>query len=261
MKTNYLLPFLICLPFFCLSQQADSLPKKKFILASLSFELGGMKDRYAAIDLETMNDLTQDPSEIERDLTGHTVTYDRDVEGSRVGASVALIPLNKSDNEYSKSQEIRLGLIYMVRGTHLSYVLQTETGAYKSVAYSTRFKELSLQGSYIWKYNPSFAKRFTLHGGIGLGVGSTFSDKTSVAEHFSSGQTNEIPNSEFNVYKGKSSLFARAFIPVGIDFALAERFDVGVETNIGLGQQRVYNGASYAIQTSGALYLKVSYFF
>ncbi|NVK66651.1 MAG: hypothetical protein HWE22_18810 [Flavobacteriales bacterium] len=261
MKTNYLLPFIFCFPFLGFTQQADSLPKKKFILASVSFELGRMKDRYPSINLETMNDWTQNPSEIERDLTGHSVTHDRDVEGSRVGASVAFIPFNQSKKDYSESQEIRVGLIYMVRGTHLSYVLQTETGAYKSVAYSTRFKEFSLQGAYVWKYSPSFAKRFTFHGGIGLGIGSTFKDQTSVAEHFSSGQTNEIPKSEFNVYKGKSSLFGRAFIPAGIDFALAERFDVGIEANIGMGKQQVYDGSSYTIQTSGALYVKVSYFF
>lgn len=252
---------LVCLSPFISAAQTDSLPKKRFILASLSFELGGMKDRYPVINLESMYDWTHNPSDLDRDLTGHSITHDRDVEGSRVGASLAFIPFNSKENDYSSKQELRIGLIYMVRGTHLSYFLQSESGAYKSVAYSTRFKEFSLQGSYVWKYTPTFAKRFTLHGGIRLGLGSTFSDKTSVAEHFSSGQTNEIPNSLFNVYTGKSSLFARAFVPVGIDFAMAERFDVGIESNIGVGMQQVYGGENYVIPTSGAVYVKVSYFF
>ena len=260
MSKYYLLLLILLTPLLSLSQN-DTSKVKSVILASLSFELGGTIDRYPAINLETMYNLTKTPSQLDRNLIGHDMTYDRDVEGSRVGAAVSLIPYDKKENKYSTKREIRVGFSYSVRGTHLSYFLMTQSGAFKSVAYSTRFKELRLSGAYIWKYSPKFAERFTLHGGIGLSVGSTFNDQTSVAEHFSSGQTNEIPNSIFNVYNGKSSLFSRAFIPVGIDFALFEQFDIGVESSFGVAHQKVVDGDSYFIPTNGSLYLRVSYYF
>ena len=196
MKKYYLLFVLFSTTVFGFAQE-DTAVKKKFILASLSFEMGPMLDRYSNVDLDMMYDLTTNPTDIERNLTGHSILYDRNVEGSRLGASVSLIPLNKEENDYSTRSEIRLGLFYMVRGTYLSYSLQDTSGAYKAVGYSTRFKEFSAQGAYIWKYNPKFAQRFTLQAGLGLGLGSTFSDKTSVAEIISSGLPNEIPNSFF----------------------------------------------------------------
>lgn len=248
------------LPFLVMSQ-SDTTKKSKFILASVSFEMGPMLDRYSTVDLDMMYDLTSNPSEIERDLTGHDVLYDRDVEGSKIGASIALIPLNKKDNDYSTVGEIRVGLFYKVRGTHLSYSFTNASGAYKAVSYSTRFKELSVHGSYVWKYNPKFAKRFTLHAGLGLGLGSTFNDKTSVAEIISSGLPSEVPNSIFNQYKGRSSLFLRPFVPIGIDFAISDRFDIGIQSYFGVGLQQVYGGENYFIPISGSVGLKASYFF
>ena len=260
MNKNIVLFLIIVIPGIVFSQ-SDTTKKKKFILASVSFEMGRMIDRYQQVDLAMMYDLTEMPSNLDRDLTGMGVTHDRDVEGSRVGASVALIPFSKKENDYSTKSEIRVGLFYSVRGTNLSYFLTNESGAFKSAEYSARFKELGLHGAYVWKYSPKFAKRFTLHGGLGLGLGSTVLDKTSVAEHFSSGLPNEVPNSIFNVYKGNSSLFARGFIPLGIDFALAERFDIGLESTFGVGMQQVYGGESYLIPLSGSLSIKLSYFF
>ena len=241
--------------------QEDTTAKKKFILASVSYEMGPMLDRYSSVDLDMMYDLTSNPSAIERDLLGHDPLYDTNVEGSRLGASISLIPLNKKDNDYSTVGEIRLGLFYMVRGTHLSYSLSAASGAYKAVGYSTRFKELSLQGAYVWKYNPKFAERFTLHAGVGLGLGSTLADRTSVAEIISSGLPAEVPNSIFNEYKGNTSLFIRAYAPIGIDFAISERFDVGIQSYFGVVSQQVLGGENYFIPISGSVGVKLSYFF
>jgi hypothetical protein len=241
--------------------QIDTTKKSKFILASVSFEMGPMLDRYSNVDLDMMYNLTSNPYDIERNLVGHEATYDRDVEGSKLGASISLIPLNKKENDYSTVGEIRLGFFYKVRGTHLSYFLSNSSGAYKAVDYSTRFKEFSLHGAYVWKYNPKFAQRFTLHAGLGLGLGSTFADKTSVAEIISSGLPSEIPNSFFEEYKGNSSLFVRAFTPIGVDFALSDRFDVGIQSNFGIAIQQVYGGENYIIPISGSVAVKLSYFF
>ncbi len=260
MTKNFLLLLILAIPVLAYSQ-SDTAKKSKFILASVSFELGRTVDRYPKVDLDMMYDLTKNSYKLDRDLVGFDATYDRDVEGSRIGASIALIPFNKNENDYSTRSEIRLGLFYSERGTHLSYLLSASNGAFKSVSYSTKFKEISLNGAYVWKYSPKFAKRFTLHAGLGLGFGSTFRDKTSVSQHFSSGQTNEIPNSIFETYEGKSSFFARAYTPLGIDFALAERFDIGLESTFGVGFQQVYGGTSYFIPISGSLAIKASYFF
>lgn len=218
-------------------------------------------DRYETVDLGMMYNLTVTPNSLDRDLSGHDVTYHRTVQGSKIGASVAFIPFDKKENDYSTKSEIRLGLFYSERGTSLSYFLQDTSGAFKSVNYSTQFKELNLNAAYVWKYNPKFAERFTLSGGLGIGLGSTFNDKTSVAEHFSSGQPGEIPNSIFNVYDGKSSFFGRAYVPFGIDFALGKHFDVGLASTFGVSIQQVYSGENYFIPTNGSLTAKVTYFF
>ncbi|MDG1333615.1 MAG: hypothetical protein P8P74_14860 [Crocinitomicaceae bacterium] len=247
-------------PALALSQ-SDTTKKSKFILASLSFEMGPMLDRYSNVDLEMMYDWTSNPTEIERDLTDHTENFERDVSGSKVGVSIALIPFNNKEIDYSTIGELRFGLFYKVRGTYLSYFRSDTSSAYKSVGYSTRFKELSLHSSYVWKYNPKFAERFTLHAGIGIGLGSTFSDETSVAEIISSGQAAEIPNSLFQKYQGKSSFFFRPFVPIGIDFALSDRFDVGIQSYFGMAMQQVYRGETYTIPISGSVVVKLSYFF
>lgn len=260
MNKNLLLFLIITYPVLAFSQD-DTLKKKSLILASISFELGRTIDRYAEMDLDMMHDFTQNPTELDRNLTGYSETQYEDVAGSKMGVSIALIPFDQDENDYSTTREIRVGLLYSARGTSLSYLLSDTSGAFQSVNYSTRFKELSANGAYVWKYCPKFAQRFTLHGGIGLGIGSTLYDKTSVAEHISSGEINEIPSSLFNVYKGKSSLFARAYTPIGIDFALAERFDIGVQSAFGIALQQVYNGESYLIPLSGSLAVKVSFYF
>ncbi|MCJ8290028.1 MAG: hypothetical protein HRT58_10220 [Crocinitomicaceae bacterium] len=260
MNKNLLFFLIMLFPVIAYSQSGTT-KKGKLILASVSFEMGRTIDRYPKVDLDMMYDLTKSSTVLDRNLTGHDILFDQDVEGSRIGASIALVPFSKKQNHYFTNSEIRLGLFYSERGTHLSYSLTTTSGAFNSVSYSTRFKELSLNAAYVWKYSPKFAERFTLHGGLGLGLGSTFSDKTSVAEHLSSGQTNEIPESIFNTYEGNSSLFTRVYTPLGIDFALAERFDIGLESTLGLGLQTVYSGESYSIPLSGSLAIKLSYFF
>lgn len=260
MNRNLLLFLILACPALAFSQ-SDTVKKKSFILASVSYELGRTIDRYSQFDLDMMYDLTKTPSELDRDITEYGVTQFLDVKGSKMGASIALIPFDKKENDYSTIREFRLGLFYSVRGTNLSYILRDTSGGFQSVDYSTRFKELSINGAHVWKYSPKFAQRFTLHAGLGLGIGSTLYDKTSVAEHLSSGQPNEIPTSLFNVYKGKSSLFARAYTPIGIDFALAERFDVGVQSTFGVAFQQVYGGENYFIPLSGSLAVKVSFYF
>jgi len=242
--------------------QEYPLSKKKFILSSLSVEMGPMLDKYSTVDLDMVYDLTSNPSDIERDLAGYDVRYDRNVEGSRIGALMSFIPYSKKEHDYLTRSEIRLGLFYMVRGSYLSYSLTNESGAYKAVGYSNKFKEFSVQGTYVWKYRPKFAnERFTFHAGIGLGLGSTFNDKTSVAEIISSGQPAEIPNSFFAVYEGKSSLFVRPLASIGIDFALSDRFDLGVQSNFGVALQQIYDGESYFVPISGSVGVRVSYFF
>lgn len=259
---------ILVLPSIAFSQKENgsedsvqTIIKRKFILATMGFEVGRMEDRYQAMDLVMMNDWTQNPVSLDRNLIGFVPTFDKIIEGTRFGASTSWIPFDKKTDDYSTRSEMRLGLVYTVRGTHLSYNLEDTSGAFETVNYATRFKELSVTGAYIWKYNPKFDQRFTLYAGLGLGIGSTFSDKTSVAEHFTTGQVNEIPFSKFNVYKGKSSLFKRGFIPFGIDFALAERFDIGLAATCGMGIQTVYNGESYTIPFNGSLAVKLSYFF
>ena len=260
MPIKLLLLSLLLLSGHAHSQTQDSL-KRPFILASMSFEWGQMQDRYTEINLATMYDLTKNPTDLDRDLSAHSVLYDRLVTGSRLGFSIALIPFSKKIGDYSTTSELRIGLFYSVRGTHLSYNFQDTSGAIQETNYSTRFKELSATAAYVWKYNPKFAERFTLSGGLGLGIGSTLFDKTSVAEHFSQGGLNEIPFSKFNVYEGKSSLFTRLFVPLGIDFALSERFDIGLTATAGMGFQTVYGGGNYTIPLSGSLAVRLSYFF
>lgn len=238
--------------------QAEDTLKNRFILASMSFEVGKMMDQYQAIDLVMMYDLTKTPTDIDRNLTDHTVTFDEVARGSRIGFQLNFIPFNKKSNDYSTTSEMRLGMVYSARGTNLAYDWRDTSGAYQSVNYSTRFKEVSLNGAYVWKYSPEFAKRFTFSGGLGLGIGSTLFDKTSVAEHFSGGEVNEIPFSKFNQYKGNSSLFFRAYVPLGVDFALAERFDIGITGNCGMGLQKVVGGGKYLIPFSGSLGLKLT---
>ena len=260
MNKNVILFLILTISGIAYSQ--DEVQKiKKFRFSSIGFEMGRAVDRYAQLDLEMMYDLTKNPSLLDRNLTDHTIIYDRIVEGSRVGISTALVPYNKNKEAYSATQEIRIGIYYSERGTHLGYNFVDTNGGYRSVNYSTRFKELSLNGAYVFKYNPKFAQKFTLHAGPALSVGTSLFDKTSVAEHFSSGAPGEIPFSKFNSYAGKTSLFLRAYAPIGIDYAIGERFDIGVEGIAGMGVQQVLGGEMYTIPFSWSAAVRLSFFF
>ena len=243
------------------NSQSEETKIKKFRFSSIGFEMGRTVDRYARINLETMYDLTKDPTLLDRNLTDHTVIYDRIVEGSKIGFSTSIVHYNEEKEAYSSNQEIRFGLYYSERGTHLGYNFVDTSGGYRSVNYSTRFKELSINGAYVYKYNPESARRFTFHAGPALSIGMSLNDKTSVAEHFSSGAPGEIPFSKFNEYAGKTSLFIRTYAPVGIDFAIGERFDIGAEGTVGMGIQEVIGGSTYIIPFSWSATVRLSFFF
>lgn len=260
MQTKFPLLFICLIPILCCSQVRDSI-SKKFTLISIGFEAGQGIDRYDRINLEMMYDLTKNPELLDRNLDGHKITTDRIIAGSRVGLHLAFIPTKKNIDEQTSTDEIRVGIVYSVRGTNVDYFKLDSDGSMYSVNYSARFKEVSLHGAYVWKFSPKSARRFTFYGGAGLGIGSTVYDKTSVAEHISGGQPNEIPFSIFNVYKGNSSLIIRPYIPLGIDFALMERFDIGISGSTGMAIQKVYGGESYLIPFSASISAKLSYFF
>lgn len=253
--------FVLCLCHtLCYSQVGDSI-SKKFTLISIGFEAGQGIDRYDRMNLEMMHGFTKDPELLDRNLDGHKITADRIIEGSRVGLHLAFIPTKKNIDEKTSTDEIRVGIVYSVKGTSVDYSKVESDESMYSVNYSARFKEVSLHGAYVWKFSPESARRFTFYGGIGLGIGSTVYDKTSVAEHISGGQPNEIPFSIFNVYKGNSSLIVRPHIPLGIDFALMERFDIGISGSTGIAIQKVYGGQSYLIPFGASISAKLSYFF
>ncbi|NRA13173.1 MAG: hypothetical protein HRT57_14590 [Crocinitomicaceae bacterium] len=60
-------------------------------------------------------------------------------------------------------------------------------------------------------------------------------------------------------YEGKSSIFTRAYAPVGIRFQLFKHFNIGLETNIGIGIQSVVGGQTYLIPMNTSVQALVSW--
>jgi hypothetical protein len=252
-KSHLLLAAISCLAINSFGQ--TEVQAKTWKISSIGGEFGFIRDSYQKMDLSTMYDLTKNPALLSRDLSGFDENLYRESGGAKIGINVSF----SSPRANNWSHEIRTGVFYSSREPMISYNSgEVSSGENRSIIYCNVVNELSADGAYLLRKSVGSKGWFSVYGGIGATIGSSFNNKTIVME---STFSNIIEESSFTqeTYEAKSSLFTRLYVPVGFQATLFKRFNLGLETNIGIGMQSVYNGRSYFMPINTGLTTKLSF--
>lgn len=239
------------------SAQTETTKSPTWRLSSFGLNIGTVHDVYQRMNLDMMYDFTQNSALLDRDLTGMEEILYRESSGGRVGLNVTL-SADRPNARYG--HEIRLGAFFSNREPLISYHAPSEFGeaSGSSIIYCNVVNEVSLEGTYLLRRSLGKKEKFSLYGGAGISLGSSFNNKLVVMES-SSDSTGMFASGSDSFYAGKSSLFTRVNVPVGIQANLINRVSFNFETIIGVGMQSVFGGRNYFIPFSGGIRLGISY--
>lgn len=257
-KSSLLIAALTTLTFSSTAQIETEIPNNKWKISSIGGEYGFIRDSYQKMDMGTMIDFTKNPALLERDLYGYTENLYRTSSGVKLGLNVTLTSGKMTSNW---SNEIRLGAFYSGREPMITY--NSGSGFdddHSSIIYCNVVNEISLDGAYIFRRTSDKFDWFSVYGGIGVNLGSSFSSKLIVMENDFNFQ-NEDWNFTQESYDAKSSVFSRVYLPVGMQFTLFKHYNLGLESNIGIGMQSVVKGRSYLMPLNTGLTAKIGYNF
>ncbi|PHR33159.1 MAG: hypothetical protein COA38_05570 [Fluviicola sp.] len=241
--------------------QENATKVKKFKLNSIGIDFGYTGDRYSKMNLESMYDLTKNPSLLDRDLNGYTSSLYRSSDGGRIGINASFTPFSTANDSYNTNHEVRFGAYYSSREPLISYNRIDADGTRNSIIYCNMVQELSLTGAYLIRKSPAKAKWFSVYAGLGASLGSSFNDKMVVMEsHYDPNDYSTITN-ENAFYEAKSSFYSRVYAPIGLDVTIFNRVRLGLEGTIGVGMQNVYGGKTYVMPLSGSITTKLAFVF
>jgi hypothetical protein len=246
----------VCLSLPSFGQDLETiLPVKKWTISSFSLTAGMQNDRYMKMDLETMRELTANPSLLDRNLDGYDEQLNRNSSGIRLGGSITLRSANQTTNGFDR--EVRIGAYYSTREP-VVYFTNTVNEITSSILYCNLVNEVSIDGAYLLSKRPARIERLKMYTGIGLSIGSTFNNKSIVME---STYGEDVSTYSEDKYRGKSGLISRLYLPVGMEFTVLKKLALGLEGNLGVGMQNVYSGKSYLIPVTSSLQAKLTYQF
>jgi hypothetical protein len=259
-KHTLLVASLIAFSFSSSAQTETGIGKSPWKVGSFGVNLGGVRDSYQKMDLSSMYDLTKNPALLDRDLTGYEEDIQRVSGGATVGLNLTLI----SDRGNSGWQhEIRLGGSFSSREPMIHYRQPgvDPASSTNTLIYCHVVNEFNVSGAYLFRKSPKAAPWFSVYGGLGVNVGSSFNSKVMVIENSFEWDNPSTSTNSTSAYQGKESIFSRVYAPVGVQFQLFNHFNLGLETNIGVGMQNVIGGDSYFMPITTGVQLLVSYSF
>jgi hypothetical protein len=239
------------------SAQTETTTSPTWRLSSFGINIGTIHDVYQRMNLDMMYDFSQNSALLDRDLTGMDENLYRESSGGRVGLNVTLT----ADRPNARfGHEIRLGAFFSNREPLISYHEPSESGEFsgRSIIYCNIVNEVSVDGTYLLRRSLGKKEKFSVYAGAGISLGTSFKNQLVVMET-SSDTTGTFEPSNDSFYDGKSSLFTRVNVPIGIQANLLNKISFNLEATIGAGMQSVYGGRSYFMPFSGGLRLGLSY--
>lgn len=241
--------------------QENTVKGKKFKLNSIGIDFGHTGDRYSKMNLESMYDLTKNPSLLDRDLNGYTSSLYRSSDGGRIGVNASFTQTGTTNDSFNTNHELRFGAYYSSREPLISYNRIDADGINNSIIYCNVVQEVSLTGAYLIRKSPVKAKWFSVYAGLGVSLGSSFNDRMVVMENsYDPNNYSEGTNANAS-YEAKSSFYSRVYAPIGLDVTIFNRVRLGLEGTIGVGMQNVYNGKTYGMPLSSSITTKIAYVF
>lgn len=237
-------------------------------MSSLSLNMGGQTDNYAKMDLNRMRGYAKSSELLQEiDLSNHSGTYYNDVSGSSAAFNIAFNPIQFRAGKATTrtNREIRFGAsVVFGREGMITYdpdnISFANSG--ESVTYCIIENEFTLSGEY--RYIASPFRRFNVYGGFGAQLGGTAGNELLLI--FDRNVNPAVPNpeqvsTETDIYDAKNMIFARAYVPFGVEYNATDRIGVGLGFRQGLGLQQVMDGDTYFIWRSGATLFELKYRF
>lgn len=243
------------------AQKSTTDKVKKLKLNSIGVDFGVTADRFSKMNLESMYDLTKNPALLDRDLEGYSSSLYRSASGGRFGINASFTPFSAVNDSYNTNHEIRFGAYFSSREPLISYNKTDANGTTNSIIYCNMVREVSLTGAYLLRASPANAKWFGVYAGLGMSLGSSFNDKMVVMQSSFNSEQMSYESLGNETYEGKSSFFTRVYVPLGLDITIARRIRLGLEGQVGIGMQNVYNGRTNLMPVTGSITTKLAFVF
>ena len=240
--------------------------------SAFNIKLGVEGDYYSNISPEWMKNHTKDPSQIEFDDSGFETVSHAEVAGLSIGGHLMFTNPGNLDGRKHKYREIKLGVDVIVAGEALVTFTETDERMDSTYVTSRMYclvnSEFRLGGEY--RFRTSWG-RFNTFFGVGSHIGATFNDKMLLFKGNSVAENGAVDEEEFvapdmdemdvETYAAKSSIYMRAYVPLGISFRTCRRLELGLEQRWGIGVGQVIDGDTYFMKHVGFTSLTLTYHF
>lgn len=200
-------------------------------------------DTYFNLNLDRLETRINDNSYQRADISGFSSS---DYAISNVGLSGNFtLRFDRSPVKNGIYNETEIGL-GVVTGREILIDYYNEDGFnYESITFCDMQNEVSVFSNY--KVGYSFMNILKFYTGVGANLGSSVGDQFWVFKNVNTtADDGEILyTSTEEVYNTKNSMFMRAYVPVGAELVVFDKFHIGAETRLGYGRQQVLGGQGF----------------
>lgn len=210
-------------------------------------DMGFAWDKYSEMDMDWMKQRTSQEAAFSADLSGMQEGH---VFYSSIGANMGgqvLFTAPKLGNELL-IPEVRFGVSMLMGKEAIVDFYNNSSADVNSLMYCFVENETRFSGEIVWRvYDQS---RVTFYGGVGTNLSASFGNELYVFSNYindrstTSNNFQPIPdlNTAENTFDGKSVVYQRLYIPLGLDFKMLRHLQGTVEYKVGAGVEQVVGG-------------------
>lgn len=218
----------------------NSINIKKWLPSTIGFRIGGYEDHYQDLTLQGLQSMIGDQTELTDFLEdGYGQGYFTAISGTNLGIQFSLTPFSRRKGDYNPNHEWRFSLstnteresmlVYERSNPQYTYSVQDE------IIFCLIENEVILETSYLFHWPVS--KKFSLYGGMGINLGSTFGNELLVF-----GSEVQLLGEDMHQYEAANSSYFRVLVQSGMQYQVLKRLGMYLEFQGGGGMQIVHGG-------------------
>ncbi|MDN5211852.1 hypothetical protein QQ020_07310 [Fulvivirgaceae bacterium BMA12] len=263
-KYIFLFPLLFSAAAAAQSDMDPLAKSRKWHLNAASLSLGVTADTYNNLDMAYMRSFARNNQLTKIDLSEYNQVVYASVAGANVGLDISFKTGTDRDLHLNKWQrEWQIGMdIQFDREAMIDYETKSDPPSFTSVTYCILNNVIDLRAAYLLKLNTYH--RFSPHIGIGGSVGKTFNNRflflNSTDQNFD-GELGNYFGDDTIIYTGMTSFFYHVTVPLGIDYNFGNNMALGLNSQIGLGVEKIKGGDTYFIPNNFQIGLSVKRYF
>lgn len=220
-------------------------------LKSIQVYTGIAWDKYQNMNMEMIADRTQNMpnyTDATKDMK-QNITYSSLGLGTGVNLSYYLPSLTNS----TVSAEYRVGASVNLLKESLVDFTSTENDTRETLMYCFVENDVRINSDLLFTLGDH--KKFSIYSGVGINASNSFDNELLIFENYDveTGAMNEfIPttfNSKMQTLEGKSVVYARAYIPMGVKMKVFRHLESSFEVKIGKGFEQVIGGNATSFKT------------